>query len=91
MNNIQVITRADKKVLVINFPQVEESAQYLKQLREEHDHTPVIILMNPEEKLPAIVANNCCGGHLLRNELHLLENMIQSQIHRHHDLNCLSK
>jgi hypothetical protein len=88
MEYLTFIQKKEQSLVIANFPQVEQSSQVLAKWREKHDHTPVIVLLNRTEIIPQNVLMNCCGGHLYRDELHLLPAMIEAQLTRYHDLDC---
>lgn len=88
MTNIQTITKNGSQVIIADFSNISESEAYLKNLRGLNDHTPVIVMANREDIIPRSILSNCCGGHLFRDEVEKLPEMIELMLQRNHEIHC---
>ncbi len=86
MTNTQTIFKNGSKVLIADFSNISESEAYLKNLRDQNDHTPVIVMANRGDIIPKMILSNCCGGHLFRDEVEKLPAMIELMLHRNHEI-----
>lgn len=77
------------KVIVSHHTDILESEKMLNSLRSENDHTPFIALVNRGEIIPESILANCCGGHLYRDELEKLPQMIEEMAQRDHHIHCV--
>ena len=88
MTNTLTISKNGSKVLIADFSNISESEIYLKNLRDQNDHTPVIVMANRQDIIPTSILSNCCGGHLFRDEVEKLPAMIELMLQRNHEIHC---
>jgi hypothetical protein len=88
MTNIQIIEKNDSQVIITHFSNITDSEVYLKNLRAQNDHTPVIVMANRGDIIPEMILSNCCGGHLFRDEVEKLPEMIELMLKRNHEIHC---
>ncbi len=88
MTNIQTIKKNDTQVIITQFSNIIDSEFYLKNLRAQNDHTPVIVMANRGDIIPEMILSNCCGGHLFRDEVEKLPGMIDLMLQRNHEIHC---